>query len=64
MWELGKPEAALDSYTSALKLKPDLAEAHFALALWHIHNGTDLGRALDHLDKNRVVRRLCWKQCC
>ena len=37
-------------YTRALELDPGLAEAHFALALWHYRNSMDLDRALEHLD--------------
>ena len=48
---LNQPEAARSLYERALELDPKLAEAHFALGLWHYrHKDADLDRALDHLD--------------
>ena len=50
MEEMNAPDAARACYTRALELDPDLAEAHFALALWHNRKNADLDRALEHLD--------------
>ena len=50
MEELNTPDAAHACYTRALELDPDLAEAHFALALWHNRKNADLDHALEHLD--------------
>lgn len=50
MEKLGNPNAAHGLYTFALELDPNLAEAHFALALWYNRNNADLDRALEHLD--------------
>ena len=50
MEKLNKPEKACALYTQALELDPTLPEAHFALALWHIRNSTNLDRSLKHLD--------------
>ena len=50
MEKLNHPDAAHSLYTRALELNPSLAEAHFALALWHYRRSEDLDRALDHLD--------------
>ena len=50
MEKLNKPDAAHAIYTRALELDPDLAEAHFALALWYNRKNADLDRALEHLD--------------
>ena len=41
---------AYDFYAQALELDPLLAEAHYALALWHIQEDVDLDCALEHLD--------------
>ena len=48
--KLNKPDAAHALYTRALELDPNLAEAHFALALWYNRKNVDLDRALEHLD--------------
>ena len=48
--KLNKPDAAHAIYTRALELDPNLAEAHFALALWYNRKKADLNRALEHLD--------------
>ncbi|MCY4398207.1 MAG: tetratricopeptide repeat protein [Gemmatimonadetes bacterium] len=49
--KLNHPDAARSLYERALELDPNLAEAHFALGLWHYrHKHADLDRALDHLD--------------
>ena len=50
MERLNKPNAAHAFYTRALELAPNLAEAHYALALWYIRKGSNLDRALEHLD--------------
>ena len=50
MEKLNDPHAARAFYTRALRLDPDLAEAHFALALWYNRQNTDIDRALEHLD--------------
>ena len=50
MAKLNKPDEAHAFYTRALELKPNLAEAHFALALWYNLKNRDLDRALKHLD--------------
>jgi len=47
---LGEQAAATDYFRRALQLNPDLAEAHFALALNLLENGKDLHGALTHLD--------------
>jgi len=51
--KLGDPHGARASYERALALNPNLGEAHFALAMWHRNDGTDLRLALDHLDQVR-----------
>ena len=49
--KLNHPDAARSLYQRALELDPNLAEAHFALGLWHYrHRDGDLDRALEHLD--------------
>ena len=49
--KLNHPDAARSLYERALELDPNLAEAHFALGLWHYrHRDADLDRALEHLD--------------
>lgn len=48
--KLNNPDAARSLYEYALDQDPNLAEAHFALALWHYRRGGDLDRALEHLD--------------
>ena len=48
--KLGKLDAAHGLYSFALELDPNLAEAHFALALWYNRKNADLDRALEHLD--------------
>ena len=50
MEKLNKPDKALAFYTRALKFDPNLAEAHFALALWNNRQDSELHRALEHLD--------------
>lgn len=51
MEELKDPGAARELYERALELDPDLAEAHFALGLWHYrHADADLDLALEHFD--------------
>ena len=50
MEKLNNPGAAHAFYTRALQLDPNLAEAHFALALWHKRKNANLDRALEHLD--------------
>ena len=50
MEKLNNPDAAHAFYTRALRLDPNLAEAHFALALWYNRQNTDINRALEHLD--------------
>ena len=50
MEEMNAPDAARACYTRALELDPDLAEAHFALALWHNRKNADLDCAMEHLD--------------
>src|SRR5947207_2924100 len=47
---LGESVAATQYFERALQLNPDLAEAHYALALQLLENGKDLQRALTHLD--------------
>ena len=48
--KMGKTEDARSLYARALELVPRLPEAHYALALSEIRYGTDLGKALYHLD--------------
>ena len=48
--KLNKPDSAHALYTRALELDPNLAEAHFALALSYNRKNADLDRALKHLD--------------
>ena len=49
---LNHPDAARTLYERALELDRNLAEAHFALGLWHYRRREgDLDRALGHLDK-------------
>lgn len=48
--KLNKPETARTLYTRALESDPNLAEAHFALALLYNRKNADLDRALEHLD--------------
>ena len=51
MEKLNKPDTTAHAfYTRALELDPNLAEAHFALALWYNRKSADLDRALEHLD--------------
>ena len=51
MEKLNRLDAARSLYERALELDPNLAEAHFALGLWHYrHRDADLDRALAHLD--------------
>ena len=50
MEKLNRRDEAYDCYTRAVELDPALAEAHFALGLWHLRTGGDLDRALKHLD--------------
>ncbi len=50
MEKLNMPDAAHELYTFALELDPNLAEAHFALALWYNRKNADLNCALEHLD--------------
>ena len=51
MEKLNRRDAARSLYERALELDPNLAEAHFALGLWHYgHRDADLDRALAHLD--------------
>ena len=50
MEKLNNRDAAYALYTRALELDPNLAEAHFALALWYKRKNADLDRALEHLD--------------
>ena len=50
MEKLNDRDAAHAFYHRALALDPNLAEAHFALALWHKRKDADLDRALEHLD--------------
>ena len=50
MEKLNKSDEAHTFYTQALELNPNLAEAHFALALSYKRNSTSLDRALEHLD--------------
>ena len=47
---LNKHDAAHAFYIRALELDPNLAEAHFALALWYNRKNADLDRTLEHLD--------------
>ena len=48
---LKDPGAARALYERALELDPNLAEAHFALGLWHYgHTDADLDLALEHFD--------------
>ena len=54
--ELGDTDRARRLYERALELDPSLAEAHFALGLWHYRNAdADLDLALEHFDA--IVRR-------
>ena len=46
----GRTAEAKVLYAQALDLDPHLPEAHYALALWHIRDGSNLASALDHLD--------------
>jgi tetratricopeptide (TPR) repeat protein len=46
----GNHEEARRCYEEALRLSPDLMEAHFALAIFHRDHG-DLQTALDHFDR-------------
>lgn len=56
MEELKDSGAARELYERALELDPNLAEAHFALGLWHYrHTDADLDLALEHFDA--IVRR-------
>ena len=48
--KLNEPDAAHTLYARALELDPDLAEAHFALALSYYRHSAELDRALEHLD--------------
>lgn len=48
--KLDDREEAYRCYVRALELDPGLAEAHFALALWHLRVGGNLDDALEHLD--------------
>ena len=50
MEKLKNSESARSWYTRALELDPNLAEAHFALALWYNRSGAHLDASLDHLD--------------
>ena len=50
MEKLNKPDAAHAFYIRALELDPNLAEAHFALALWYNRKNANLDRTLEHLD--------------
>ncbi len=52
MEELNDLDAARALYERALELDPNLAEAHFALGLWHYrHTDADLDLALEHFDE-------------
>ena len=49
--KLNDPDGARSLYERALELDPNLAEAHFALGLWHYrHRDADLDRAMEHFD--------------
>ena len=48
--QLGEHVGAVQLYKRALQLNPDLAEAHFALALQYLRTGENLPLALTHLD--------------
>ena len=48
--KLDRGDEAHAFYKRALELDANLAEAHFALALWHMRRDVDLDRALQHLD--------------
>ena len=50
MEKLNNRDAAYALYIRALELDPNLAEAHFALALWCNRKNANLDRALEHLD--------------
>lgn len=50
LYDLGHPIEAKSAYEQALLLDPDLAEAHFALGVWHTRNGSDPAVALEHFD--------------
>lgn len=50
MEKLNKLDVAYALYYRALDLAPNLPEAHFALAIWHIRGDVDFDRALIHLD--------------
>lgn len=51
MKELGHAGTSLTFFERALEMTPTLAEAHFAIAKWHIDNGGDPEVALSHLDE-------------
>lgn len=69
MEELGHRDAARACYERALELDPLLAEAHWALGLWHGRFGNSPEQALDHLDQvveafgshSRVAARSGWR---
>ncbi len=50
MEKTGRTSGAKTLYARALDLDPHLPEAHLALALWYIRDGSDLASALQHLD--------------
>ena len=50
MRKLNRPDEACHFYKLALESDAELAEAHFALALWNRQNG-DFETALRHFDK-------------
>lgn len=50
MENLDRHKEAHELYSCALKLDPNLPEAHFAIALWYYRHGNDLDRTLEHLD--------------
>jgi tetratricopeptide (TPR) repeat protein len=49
--KLGETQEARQCYERALELDCDLAEAHFALALWYYRGGDAPRKALEHLDR-------------
>jgi len=52
--KLGKENTAPEFYERALKLDPNLSEAHYALAIWY-RRKEDFTKVLEHLDQ--VIRR-------
>ena len=53
---LGQEDKAIKLYQEALKLNPDLPEAHFALGRWH-HRHARYQEALDHFDRVAFTER-------